>query len=376
MGLMLLITGCDNKNDITNEDAKNSTKSQELIPFLTYYNESNNSITAKLTYWDLNNAKIDFTDKVVYTAKPTEYFDAVEPIMWAGNRKIVLYKNSTPSAEFKENAKVVINSAFDTAYGRNIEAKRNLDNNKIEIQRKVKDYTLYLYGEKGVIEKNVAFLFKTKDKNNNDIIVGENDFPSFVGYDNKTGEITLIFQYPFDEQINLYVARCNVDDIEKINWDEIKLSKEIKTGGNYTPCLNNSALIGSKYYIRSQLSFAEVDLEKKESKTLGSVNSDCRSVIKEGSFNPGYPKDIIPVGTYEDVLILSVPVSTDKSIEYLLCSFKSNEFQGAIHLKSDDTWDIIDKNKQVVSKINIKDKNLFKMFNSCFLCFPTLGKIA
>ncbi|WP_256961495.1 hypothetical protein [Thermoanaerobacterium thermosaccharolyticum] len=92
--------------------------------------------------------------------------------------------------------------------------------------------------------------------------------------------------------------------------------------------------------------------------------------MKEGSFKPDYSKDITPVGKYKDVLILNLPISTDTNVEPLICAFKDNKLLGAIHLKSDDTWDVIGPDKKVTSEINVKDKNLYKEFGADLMYFP------
>ena len=369
VGLMLLISGCNSGKDSKQVRVKESEKSQAVVPFLTYYNnKEGKEVIAKLSYWDLKNNKIDFTDKVVYTTVHNET-SIIHPIMWDGNKKIALFKNSYPDNEYKNNAKVIKDYRLDTSFGRNIEAKRNVD----KTNWKNIDYNLYLNNENGIIEKKATFLFITKDENNNDIVIGDMDIPSYIDYDNKTGEVTFIFRYFFKTHSSLFVAKCNVNNIEKVNWQEIKLSKDIHAGGGLTPAPNNSALLGTKYYIQSSLSFAEVDLAKKESRVLDDVDKMCRSIIKEGDFVPDYPKDILPVGVYDGILILNVPVSSDAGMEYLFCAFKNNNFLGAIHLKGNDMWSIIDQNKKTIEEINVKDKNLYKEFNLNFLYFPFYG---
>lgn len=370
VGLMLLISGCDSGKDSKQVQVIESEKEQAEVPFLAYYNDKEGKeVIAKISYWDLKNNSVSFTDKIVYTTLRNET-SIVQPIMWDGNKKIVLFKNSAPDNKYKDNAKVIKDYQVDTIYGRNIEARRNSDKDD---NRKNKDYNLYLNSENGIIEKKAAFLFKTKDENNNDILVGEMDIPSYVDYNKKTGEITFIFKYFFQTHSSLFVANCNVDNIEKINWQEIKLFEEIHTGGELTPFPNNSALIGTKYYIQSSLSFAEVDLGKMESRVLDDVNKTCRSIVKEGDFVPDYPKEIKPVGIYDDILILNVPVSSDTGMEYLICAFKNNIFLGAIHLRYNDMWSIIDQNKKIIKEINVKDKDLYKEFNLNFLYFPFYG---
>ncbi len=367
LSFILLVSGCSS--------IENSTSKHTLIPFLTFYNEPNKEVVAKLSYWDLSSGNINFTDEVVYTAIPTKENDYVEPIIWDGNKKIVLHKTATPAEKLRNDAEVIKNYTMNTIYGMNIEAKRNMDSNANVIEQKVENYDLYLDSGNGIVEKKAAFLFKTKDEKNNELVIGEQDIPSYIDYDNKTGEITFIFKYFFETYTNIYVAKCNIDNIEKISWKEIKLSKDIKTGGNYTPYPNNSILIGSKYYIQSYLSLAEVDFDKNESKVLDDVTQKCRNIVKEGSFEDDFPKDIIPIGKYEDVLLISVPISTDNSIEYIICALKNDELIGAIQLKSDGTWNIIDSNKKVISEIDVKDKNLYRRFNSDFIYFPLSGNI-
>lgn len=370
ISLTIFLTGCDIAKDIATTQEKVSNEVQGIIPFLTFYNDSNNKVLAKLSYWNIKDSTVDFTDKLVYIAVPTETNDFIEPVIWDGDKRIVLHKTSSSEGEFKEKAEVIENYTMNTIYGRNIEAVKNMDS-----AGNAEYYSLFLNGENGIIEKKAAFLLKTKDDKNNDIVVGEQDVPSYIDYNNKTGEITFIFKYYFETYANIYVAKCNINDTDKINWDEIKLSEEIRTGGIYTPYPNNSVLIGSKYYIQSSLSFAEVDLDKKASKTLDDLSKECRSTVKEGSFEAGFPKDILPVGVYKDILILNVPISTDTNLEYLMCAYRGEEFLGAIHLKSDDTWNIIDSNKKVINEIDVKDKGLYKRFNSHYLYFPWMGNI-
>ncbi len=300
------------------------------------------------------------------------YNDYIVPITWDGKDRMVLHKTTDYIGEIV-NAEVIENYTMNTVYGRDIKAVKNMDGS--DINSKVKDFDLTLYGDNKIIKKRAVFLFKTRDDNNNDIIVGEQDYPSNIDYDSKTGEITFIYRYYFEKYSSIFVAKCNVENIEKVSWEEIKLSEEVRTVGIYTPCPNNSVLIGSKYYIQSFLSLAEVDFKSKESKLLDKIVDECRSVVKEGSFEPNFPKDIIPVGVYEDILILSIPISTDVNIEYIMCAVKKDSLLGVLHIKSDGTWRVYDSNRKNVYEINLKDKNLVKRFDTDLLFFPYNGNI-
>jgi len=363
--LIFIATGCytvDNTK-VTEKERPKSDIEEIKIPFLIYTNEPDNKYAAMLAYWDLNNSKVNLTKKTVYASEDPNF---VTPLFWDGDGRIVLRKTSYPTDEYKDKVDFVKGNDVGMIYGKDIEAKGNVDDN-LESIKKVKSYTLYLHNGSDVMEKNVPFLYKTKDDKGNDITVGEYNQPCFIDYDSKTGNITFIFNYPFETHSNIYIAKCNVDNIDKISWDEIRLPGD---GVVYTPCLNNTMLVGSKYYIQCFKTLGEVDLKTKKATLLDDVAKECRSIVKEGSFKPDYSKDITPVGKYKDVLILSLPISTDTNVEPLICAFKDNKLLGAIHLKSDDTWDVISPDKKVVSSMDVKDKNLYKEFGADLMYFP------
>ena len=363
--LIFIVTGCytvDNTKVTENKSPKSGIE-EIKIPFLIYTNEPDNKHSAMLAYWDLNNVKVNLTKKTVYISEDPNF---VTPLFWDGDSRIVLRKTSYPTHEYKDKAEIVKSNDMNTVYGKDIEAKRNLDDNT-EPVKKVKSYTLYLHNGSNVMEKNVSFLYKTKDDKGNAITVGEYNYPCFIDYDRKTGDLTFIFSYPFDTHTNIYIAKSNVDSIDKISWEEVKLP-----GGGvvYTPGPYNTMLVGSKYYIQCFKTLCEVDLKTKKATLLDDVVKECRNIVKEGSFKPDYSKDITPVGKYKDVLILSLPISTDTNVEPLICAFKDNKLLGAIHLKSNDTWDIISLDKKIVSSMDVKDKNLYKEFGADLMYFP------
>ncbi|MBE3592341.1 MAG: hypothetical protein IMW84_05615 [Thermoanaerobacter sp.] len=368
--LIFIATGCYNVDNtkVTENKSPKSGIEEIKIPFFVYTNESDNKYAARLCYWDLNNVKVNLTEEMVYVSEDRNF---LTPVFWDGDSRIVLRKTSYPTDEYKDRAEIVKSNDMNTVYGKDIKAKRNLDNNSEPI-KKVKSYTLYLHNGSDVVEKDVSFLYKTKDDKGNDITVGEYNYPCFIDYDRKTGDITFIFSYPFDTHTNVYIAKSNVDSIDKISWEEVKLP-----GGGvvYTPSPYNTMLIGSKYYIQCFKTLCEVDLKGKKVTLLDDVAKECRSIVREGDFKADYSKDIKPVGKYKDVLILSLPVSTDTNVEPLICALKDNKLLGAIHPKSNDMWDIIGPDKKVASSIDVKDKNLYKEFNADLMYFPNLETI-
>lgn len=355
--LMLLVSSCTSINDVIQTKIENEDI-QLLVPFLAYYNDSDNKIVAKLSYWDLNSSTINFSEQPIYITPTNNNY--VEPIVWDGNKRLVLHKTSLPDNEFKDITEIIENYTTRTIYGRDIKAIKNT-----HFSEKTGNYQIYLYNEDIVVEKKIEFLIISRDDDNNDIIIGTQE-PSYIDYDKISGEITFIFRYPFENHTNIYIAKCNVDNIDKIDWEEIKLSDEIDI---FTPAPNNCALVGQKYYIQSYPELAVIDLEKKEAKMLGEIARKCRSIVEEGSFEPPFPKSIAPIGVFEDILILQVPVSTDVNIEYVICAFQNDKLLGAIHLKN-DSWNIIDSENNVISEIDVKNKNLYKQFNTYLLVFP------
>jgi hypothetical protein len=364
IGIAFISGGCNSANSTDKAPAK--------IPFMAYCNEKGNKVVAKMAFWDLKNSNVKLSNKSIYEAKPNEYFDSVNPKYWDGDKRLVLNEISAPSPAYKKQAKVEKNNE-DLIYGRNIKAERFA--NRTDGLGRVTNYRLFLYDSRGVTKKNTSFLFKTKDEKGATVVVGEDDYPSMIDYDPTTGAITFIFKYFFETHTSIYAAKCNVKNLDKKNWEEVILAKEIETGGNYTPYPVNSVLIDDKYYIQSHLSFAEVDFRKKESRLLDDMVKECKGLVKEGGFEPGYPKDILPIGVYKNSLILDVQVSTDIDIEHLICAYRNNEFAGAIHIKNNRTWEVIDSNKKTTAKINVKNKNLYREFGTDFLVFPSAGSV-
>ena len=75
---------------------------------------------------------------------------------------------------------------------------------------------------------------------------------------------------------------------------------------------------------------------------------------------------------YKDVLIVSL-ISTDTHAEYLMCAIKDNIFVGALHLKANQPWEIINSKKEVTSTFDVTNKNLLPRFSE-YLSFPSSNR--
>lgn len=364
----MLLTGCAKASTQLNSDADHQLASSGTIPFLTYYQEKDGKIDAKLSMWNIDQGTVTFSDDLVYSAKETPENDRVGMIAWDGNKKLLLNKTSTPEGSYKAEAKVIEEYRIDTIYGRDIKAVRNMN-----ADGKVSDYDLFLNCSDGVVKKKIKAQYQTiaGEKKN---IIGESDMPCNIDFDRNTGELRLIFHYLEERHTILYAGKCNIEDIDDIQWIRIVLPDTAETGSGYIPTPYNTILIGSTYYIQGGSTLVEADIDTGKSKVDSSLINICKSTVQEGSFVPDYQKSVIPVGAYNDVLVLLIEVSGETSIEYLMCAVEHGEFKGAIHIKHDEVWEVINSEKEVVSKIDNRNKKLYKEFDIDFIAFPTLNK--
>jgi len=132
--LIFIATGCytvDNAK-VTEKESPKSDIEEIKIPFLIYTNEPDNKHSAMLAYWDLNNAKVNLTEKTVYISEDPNF---VTPLFWDGDGRIVLRKTYYPTDEYKDKADFVKGNDMGMVYGKDIEAKGNLDDNPEPIKK-------------------------------------------------------------------------------------------------------------------------------------------------------------------------------------------------------------------------------------------------
>ncbi len=355
--VLILIIGCTN----TNSQLNNDTDTQ--VPFLTYYQEQDGKIDVKLSMWDIDQGTITFSDDLVYSIKNHDNYH-VEPIIWDGNKKLILHKIATPKGLYKSESEVIEKYPMDSIYGRDIMAVRNRT-----VDGEVSDYDLFLNCSDGVVEKKVKAQYQTIDGEKEDIMF-ENDGLCYIDFNKSTGEITLMFSN-WKECCLLYVGKCNINDINDIQWKKIVLPDAKQTGGGYSVTPNNTVLIGSRYYIGTAQALTEVDIDTGESKINERSIQTCKSTVKEGKFVPDYLKNQVQiVGGYKDIAILDIEVYGDEQPESLICAIRDGEFKGAIHIREDGIWNVIDSEKKVTAIIDNKNKELYKEFGIDFIAFP------
>lgn len=366
--ISMFISGCTNTNSQLNSNADNQSGSSRSIPFLTYYQDENGKIDAKLSMWNIDQGSVTLSDDLVYSAKKAPEDDRVEPITWDGNKKLLLHKTSAPEGLYTAESKVIEKYTVDSIYGRDITAVRNLT-----ADGKTSDYDLFLNCSDGVVKKKIKAQYQNIDGKKKNII-GEGDVPCNIDFDRNTGEISLIFHYYEDGHGFLYIGKCNIADTDNIHWKRIVLPDAEETGGGYIPTPYNTVLIGSTCYLQSGPSLTEVDMDTGKYKVDDSLINVCKSTVQEGSFVPDFQKSITPVGVYNDILILSIQVSGETNLEHLICAVEYGEFKGAIHIKQDEVWEVINSEKEVAGIIDNKNKRLYKEFDIDFIAFPILGR--
>lgn len=333
------------------------------IPFLLYENDTNlKLLKSKLAYWSLVDGKIDLEDDL-YSVSFSENSpsDFVKPIAWDGTN-FVLHKSVKVNGIDKKNYEIAKSFTMCNTWGRNIKMETILDKSG-----QIKEHMMSLKTKDGIIKNKALYLYKkTKDEFGNEFIIGEDS--SCVDFDQETGDIINLCMDRISGS-NLYVARSNIKNTEDINWTKISFPKKVTSRGNYSPDFTNSILVGNKYYIQTDNGLAEVDIERNKFRLLTEVENECKNIVKEGSFDTGYQEGIRPVGVFKDILILSVPVCSDTSLEFLMCAYKNNKFVGGVHLKRDQKWDIINHKKEIVSTIDFSKKDLEPQLGE-YLTFP------
>ena len=356
---IILFSGCTVLNKI-NQPTTNSN----IVPFLTYYSEGN-KVFAKLSYWDIDRKQVDLTDQLIYTAIPTVINDNVEPVAWDGGARIVLHDTSYSSAAFKDNSKIIKDYSTNNVWGKDIEMKINRDPSGI-----ILDYELSLNTYAGTVLEKADLSLKTKDDRNNDIVIGNSDVPCAIDFNKMTGTVTCVFKYIFETYTSIYIAKFNIDEVEKVSWDTVRLLDE-----SFAPYPNNSILLGSKYYIQSERSLTEINLNTLKINNLDTLIQQCRQLMPEGSFIPESPISPMPVGAYGDILIIRLPVYTDTNVEYLFCAFRDDNFLGAIHIKENEVWDIIEVGGDVGTNIDLRNQHIFKSFGLDLIIFPFFSNV-
>lgn len=365
--VLMFVTGCTNTSSQLNSNTGNQSGSSATIPFLAYYQDQNGKIDAKLSLWNIDQGTVTFSDELVYSAKKTPADNRVEPITWDGDKKLLLHKTSTPEGLYKAESKVIEKYTMDSSYGRDITAVRNLT-----ADGKASDYDLFLNCPDGVVKKKIKAQYQNIDGKKKNIM-GEGDVPCNIDFDRNTGEIRLIFHYYEEEHGFLYIGKCNIADTDNIHWKRIVLPDALETGGGYIPTSYNTVLIDSTYYLQSGPTLTEVDIDTGKYKVDDNLINVCKSMVQEGSFVPDHQKRVAPVGVYNDILILRIQVSGETNLEHLMCAVENGEFKGAIHIKNDEVWKVINSEKKVVSIIDNKNKELYKEFDINFIAFPNLN---
>ena len=330
------------------------------VPFLMYENnERNNTVESKLLYWDISNGTIIDNDNIVYSMSLNESpVELIEPIVW-GNNKFVLNKSDSIKFNPKYSIKKVENPSLEIN-GKNInvitcfDSSNKFNGHKITIDDGE--------NQKEFITTNFTF------KENENKVIGV--FPSYVNYDDKKGEVLFIsVDFSSDNLDKIYVFKANAKNISDVNVKTIYLSNNIKNSGNAMPTLFNAVMNDNKYYFQSFNSLAYCDIVAETSNTLDDLSAQCREIVKEGKFKPDFEKAIIPVGSYKDVVVVNIPVSTDTDLENIVCAILDNKIIGSIHLKKNGMWDIRKDEKDISSVFDVSDRKLYEKFYE-YLTFP------
>lgn len=359
--LMLLLLSCClclcSCADIVDKSSDNT--SDLTIPFLIYENNNeNNTLEAKLLYWNIIEGKVVDKNEVAYKMTAADSAESyIEPIIWGKGKFVV--NDMDEIQPVKENVIKAENVSM-TVWGENIKVVACFDETHNFTGHEI------TVDENGVDRTVISDKFVVKNERGDNIGV----FPSYVRYDNSTGKLTFI-SIDFSSMMldNIYVFEAKIDNISDIEMRKIPLSENIETNGNAMPTLYNAVMNNDTYYFQSFNSLAYCNVKTENSNTLDDISNRCRNVVKEGRFNPDFEKAIIPIGSYNDVIIVNVPISTDVDLENIVCAISDNKIIGTMHLKKDGIWQIRNENAEVSDKFDVSNRDLYVKFYE-YVTFP------
>lgn len=358
----LLLMCCICLCSCTDKTEKSDAITEEIqIPFLMYENNSeDNTLEAKLLYWNVYEGIISDRNEVIYRMSADENAkEHIEPLIWGDGNFIV---NDVDSIQkVKQNVSIIkADDVSLSVWGENIKAVACFDDEHNFIGHEIS------IEENGTINTMMSENFTI----NNDAGEKVGIFPSYIKYDETSGKVTFVsVDFSSIDLNKLYVFEANVDNISEVKARIISLEKNINTNGNAMPTMYNAVMNNNRFYFQSFNSLAYCDINSETSNTLDELSYMCRNIVKEGKFNPDFEKAIIPIGSYEDVIIVNVPISTDIGLENIVCAISDNKIIGSIHLKKNGIWEIRTENTENISKFDVSNRDLYVKFYE-YLTFP------
>jgi hypothetical protein len=138
---------------------------------------------------------------------------------------------------------------------------------------------------------------------------------------------------------------------ENIKWQEVGPIKGNELSPSFPPLANHTATIGDNFIIRTQTNPIEVYTEKVGYKIINNI-SDLRKKYATETLNSEFPEYIDILGSYNDILLIGIPLHKNEGTELYIFAVKDDKLIGIMHRTINDI-EMIDTAGNVVSKYNV-----------------------
>lgn len=349
------VSCCSKENDIVGKGGSTDSIPQITVPFLVFTeNDAGDNLEARKFYWDISNGVIIDKKELVYTHQSGDY---ILPRFWDGNTYI-LYDGASVAPEYSDV--VSFDSDYNT-YGKNIKMSAVFDDEGTFMGHEITIYSGCDYE---------TFISDRFYKVEGERVIGKT--PTYISYDADTDEI-MVLSIDYNGTLNrIFVFVGGKDEDSEVALTEIRVSDSIECGGNALPLTNNSVFSENVLYFQSIESIAYCDIKQKTSGILEELVNQCRGVVKEGSFQPDYEAFITPIGAYDGIVILNVPVTTDTDIESLMCAVFENRVIGSLHMKKDGIWNVRTYGRDIISVFDTTEMTFYPFYDGTAI-FPNGG---
>ncbi|MFU0782123.1 MAG: Lipoprotein [Thermoanaerobacterium thermosaccharolyticum] len=331
--MSVVFSGCS-------ETVKNNTE----VPFVVL-NDDAGSFKADIYYWNVINNKIKETNENLYKI-PQKMITNKEsytifPIAWDGHNHVVLPSYLEASDKFNDFVeKADFYFQPKTIWGQDVKLVKSDEENRYKL-------TLIVDG-------------KTEE---NEITIPLHTFKGDDGKEyeaTKCGTVTSVVKTSYGAAMlypcftlgggKLFILKYDSAS-ESIKWQEVGPIKGIELSPSFPPLANRTATIGENFIVRTQTNPIEVYTEKVGYKIINNI-SDLRKKYASETLNSEFPEYIDILGSYNDILFLSIPVHKNEGTELYIFAVKDDKLIGIMHRTINDI-EIIDTAGNVVSKYNM-----------------------
>ncbi|OXT07130.1 hypothetical protein CE561_08920 [Thermoanaerobacterium thermosaccharolyticum] len=321
-----------------------SLKNNTEVPFVVL-NDDAGSFKADIYYWNVINNKIKETNENLYKI-PQKIITNKEsytifPIMWDGQKHAVLPSYLEVSDKFKNIVKKA-DFYFEpkTIWGQDVKLVKSDEENR---------YKLTLIDDGKTDEKEITIplhTFKGEDGKNHEAT--------------KCGTVTSVVKTSYGAAMlypcftlgggKLFILKYD-KTTESIKWQEVGPVKGNELSPSFPPLANHTATIGDNFIVRTLTNPIKVDAEKVEFKKMNII-SDLQKKYAPETLNGEFPEYIDILGSYNDILLIGIPVHKTEGTELYIFAVKDDKLIGIMRRTINDI-EIIDTAGNVVSKYDV-----------------------